>query len=80
MGLARDMRYDLYYPAAFAVGTRTEGQLAIIDLEPDQDPTSKQSPAHQDISVSAVQLTAEYVRLLFQTQVETLFAKGAFFF
>lgn len=46
MGLAWDMRYYLYYPAAFAVGivtllAQTEGQLAIIDLEPGQAPTGK---------------------------------------
>ncbi|TSK31291.1 hypothetical protein Baya_3401 [Bagarius yarrelli] len=44
MDLAWNMRYDLYYPAAFAPGTvtllaRTEGQLAIIDLEIGPDPT-----------------------------------------
>lgn len=46
VGLAWDMKYDLYYPAAFALGivtllAQTEGQLAIIDLEPSQAPTGK---------------------------------------
>lgn len=46
MGLAWYTRYDLYYPAAFALGivtllAQTEGQLAIIDLKPSQAPTGK---------------------------------------
>lgn len=46
MGLAWDMRYDLCYPAAFALGivtllALTEGQLAITDLDPGQAPTGK---------------------------------------
>lgn len=46
MGLARDTRYDSYYPAAFALGivtllAQTEGQLAINDLKCSQAPTGK---------------------------------------
>lgn len=67
MGLAWNMRYDLYYPTAFALGivtllAQTEGQRAITDLESGQAPTGKWSWAHKHISVRPTLFTAAYVR------------------
>lgn len=84
MGLAWDMRYNLCYPAAFALGivtllALTEGQLAITDLDPGQAPTGKQSWAHEHISVSPALFTAAYMRRFILLEVEKSFAGGVSF-
>lgn len=75
MVLAQNMRYDLYYAAAFALGivtllAQTEAQLAIIDLESGQAPTGKQSWAHEHISASPALFTAAYVSRFILLEVE----------
>lgn len=62
MGLAWDMRYDLYYLTVFALGivtllAQTAGQLAIIDLKPSQE----KSHGHTSTLALALPFSQHYI-------------------